>query len=488
MIVRFFKAGISNGESPVRYLLSNHDHTGTPRAVAPEVLEGSPTGNTTIQIINGIARRHKYVSGVIAFRHNEQPTREQLYQVIDRFKAVAAPLNADQFHSFWALHKDKGNTELHFVFPMVLLGGTSQKGKDLTGQAMNIRPPGPRSEELFTLFQQVMNHELGYAQVAPDPLAVSLASYWHKPAGQVAKRKISLLEQTMLKGVKQGRIGNRDSLCHYLEDQLGVTITRQGEKYLSVKLPGDKKAIRLKGPLFEAAADYPQLMAKRGQMKQSSQLTSSEYKQALQRLNQVVSERASFMRGDYKPPKQQNSTTTRRKHESTKPRRRHKPTQRGNQFPNSANRPTGANRPPTQRSTAIRIGNHTQPMQGTQQAQKHDCGVIGSHGSAEQQWGSGWGRRGIAATAQKLRQQIEQKPPIASGATQAIAKSLISLQVQIDAAQADLANAQTIEERVMAEQKMAELMVQRNRLLAELEQAKVAELNDVFMTRRRPTA
>ena len=91
MIVRFFKAGISNGESPVRYLLSNHNHTGTPRAVAPEVLEGSPTGNTTIQIINGItSRRHKYVSGVIAFRQNEQPTREQLYQVIDRFKAVAA--------------------------------------------------------------------------------------------------------------------------------------------------------------------------------------------------------------------------------------------------------------------------------------------------------------------------------------------------------------------------------------------------------------
>lgn len=131
--MRFFKAGISNGESPVRYLLSPRDHTGAIRDFLPEVLEGSPSGKTTIQIINGIGRTHKYVSGVIAFRQEEQPTREQLYQVIDRFKAVAAPLDADQFHSFWVLHKDKGNTELHFVFPMVLLGGTDSKGRDMTG-------------------------------------------------------------------------------------------------------------------------------------------------------------------------------------------------------------------------------------------------------------------------------------------------------------------------------------------------------------------
>ncbi len=480
MIVRFFKAGISNGESPVRYLLSSHDHTGAPRAVAPEVLEGSPTGNTTIQIINGItSRRHKYVSGVIAFRRNEQPTREQLYQVIDRFKAVAAPLDADQFHSFWVLHRDKGNTELHFVFPMVLLGGTSPHGKDLTGRAMNIRPPGPRSEELFTLFQLVMNHELGYAQVAPDPLTVSLASFWHKPAGQVAKRKISLLEQTMAKGIKHGRIGNRDELCRYLEEQLGVTITRQGEKFISVKLPGDKKAIRLKGPLFEAVADYPQLLAKHGQIKQSRELTDTDYRQALQRLNVMVGERAKYMMGDYKPQKQPNSTTTRRKYECTKPRRRHQPTQRGHQFPNSANRIARANRPPTQGGSAIGIGNHSRLVQRARQAQKPDSCPIGSPNSIREQIGSGgqWGRRGIAAATQELRQQIEQEPSITSGAIHGIAKSLTALQVQVDAVQADLANSRTLDERIRAEQKLIELVAQRNRLLAEQEELRKHELN-----------
>lgn len=58
-----------------------------------------------------------------------------------------------------------------------------------------------------------------------------------------------------------------------------------------------------------------------------------------------------------------------------------------------------------------------------------------------------------------------------------ITKSLTALQVQIDAAQADLANARTFDERIRAEQRLAELMAQRNRLLAELEDARRAELN-----------
>ena len=66
-------------------------------------------------------------------------------------------------------------------------------------------------------------------------------------------------------------------------------------------------------------------------------------------------------------------------------------------------------------------------------------------------------------------------------------KSLASLQGQIDAASADLANATTLEDRIRAEQKLQELMAQRNRLLADLEEAKKAELNDQDFTRtRRP--
>jgi len=66
VIVRIFKLGTSNGEAPVNYLLSMKDHTGQPREVAPEVREGHPA--TAIAVINGIQRKHRYVSGVLVFR------------------------------------------------------------------------------------------------------------------------------------------------------------------------------------------------------------------------------------------------------------------------------------------------------------------------------------------------------------------------------------------------------------------------------------
>ena len=48
MIVRIFKSGVSKGESVVKYLLGNKDHTGMERAVKPEILEGN---QTTIDVI-----------------------------------------------------------------------------------------------------------------------------------------------------------------------------------------------------------------------------------------------------------------------------------------------------------------------------------------------------------------------------------------------------------------------------------------------------
>lgn len=283
MMVRIFRSGTSRGESPVNYLLSDVDHQGEERDVAPEVLEGSPA--TTISVINGISRKHKYVSGVIAFRDEEQPTREQMFQVIDAFKASMLPgLEPEQYNSLWVLHREKGNTELHFVVPMVEL---------TTGRRLNIHPPGERNLALYETFTQVMNQTLGYGQVVSDPLKLGLSDFERKaPAGADGKRQADTLMQEIRRAVKSGAVNNRDELCRFLDDDLGCTITRKGADYLSVKPPGQKKALRLRGPLFEDGSDYQTLLSAKSGKTGPVLLTGPEFEQAQATLAALVQERA----------------------------------------------------------------------------------------------------------------------------------------------------------------------------------------------------
>jgi hypothetical protein len=228
MMVRIFKSGTSRGESPVNYLLSDVDHQGDERDIAPEILEGSPA--TTISVINSISRKHKYVSGVIAFRDEEKPTREQMYEVMDAFKASVLPgLQPEQYNNLWVLHREKGNTELHFVVPMVEL---------TTGRRLNIHPPGDRNLALYESFSQVMNQALGYGQIVSDPLKMDLSNFEYKaPAGAEGKRQANALQKEIGQAIKSGTVNNREELCQFLDHALGCTITRKGKNYLSVQLP-----------------------------------------------------------------------------------------------------------------------------------------------------------------------------------------------------------------------------------------------------------
>ena len=356
---------------------------------------------------------------------------------------------------------------------MVLLGGTDSKGRDLTGKAFNIRPPGPRSEALFDHFQQVVNHELGYAQIVANPLAVRLAHFWRKASGQVGKKKVDTLQRTMLKGISRGKIGNRSELCEYLQETLGLTLTRQGQDFVSVKFPSDKKAIRLKGPLFEASANYSQLLTERENSQEKSTLTDHQYQHALNRLNQLVQERSDFIQGNL--PGRTRTTTPRRKYDQSSNGRRHRATQRNDQL----SEPTYSPARTTGRTTTTGSGVRTQHHQGlqrpTEQTQGGNQSLVDAPDRHAGRRQKGAGGRGIATAFEKLRQEIKQGRVGGSGG--AIALSLAGLQVEIDAAQADLANGQTLEVRIRAEQRLQGLMAQREKLLAELEGTRRAELS-----------
>jgi len=265
MIVQFFKTGQSCGESPVNYLLRLRDHVGELRPELPEILEGNP--RLTIALINGISCQHKYASGCLAFRPGEQPSKAELSSIIEKFKSVAAPgLELDQFNSLFVLHREPPDRKIglsgfhvHFVMPMTILAGVTANGKDLTGRRWNPHPPGKQTIEMMALFTQVANHEHGWPPVVENPLRVGVDSFWRK-AGNVSNSKAAeLLRQELNKGIHCEKINSRDELCTYMDQLLGLTITRTGTNYVSVKFPNTGRAVRLKGAMFESQTDYATL-------------------------------------------------------------------------------------------------------------------------------------------------------------------------------------------------------------------------------------
>lgn len=314
MIVRFFKTGQSNGEAPVNYLLSMRDHAGELRAEQAEILEGSP--RLTIDLINGISRQHKYASGCLAFRANEQPSKAELFKIIDNFKTVVAPgLDSDQFNSLFVLHREPPDPKtglsgfhVHFVMPMTLLSGTASNGKNMAGRRWNPHPPGKKTIETMALFTEITNHEHGWSKVAEKPFRVGVDSFWRKAGNKSHSQKAELLRQELSKVIRNGQVSSRAELCNYLDQSLGLVITRVGTDYLSVKLPGAIKAIRLKGPMFESKTDYATMRATSSQKPGTEKFSVPQYQQANARLSELLHERSNYLAGNTKVKKP--TTTT----------------------------------------------------------------------------------------------------------------------------------------------------------------------------------
>lgn len=331
MIVRFFKTGQSCGESPVNYLLRLRDHAGELRSELPEVLEGNP--RLTITLINGISRQHKYSSGCLAFRPGEQPSRSELLSIIEKFKAVVAPgLELDQFNSLFVLHREPPDRKtglsgfhVHFVMPMTILAGVTAKGKDLTGRRWNPHPPGKQTIETMALFTKVINHEHGWPPVVENPLRVGVDSFWRK-AGNVSNSKAAeLLRQELNKGIRSGKINSRDELCTYMDQLLGLTITRAGANYVSVKFPNAGRAVRLKGAMFESQTDYATLRSATSLSHGVEKLSLPDYQQAKARLADLIYARANELAGNTKARPQNRITTKESSYgaDEKRPRRSH---------------------------------------------------------------------------------------------------------------------------------------------------------------------
>ena len=296
------KHGKGDPQKAANYLLSDKDHTGKLRSVAPEILDGDP--NNVAKIANMTTRAHKYATGCLSFRDTEKPSLKQQLAIMKEFEATFLPgLEKDKNYSIaWVSHYDKGNLELNYFLATTEL---------TTGKQLNPFPPGTLQHEFNDAWVQNTNHLLGYDQVIADPLKISRSKFEQKiiplkeatsQICQQAKTHKEIrdnLEEVFKTAIENNEINNRQDIIDLLKEQ--GEVTRVGENYISFKPEGEQKSIRLKGSIFEEGADYNKLkeQSKEFQQSKNNELTQDQFNNNKEKIDRLKQTRLEFFKKQF---------------------------------------------------------------------------------------------------------------------------------------------------------------------------------------------
>ena len=122
MLIKIFKnVGKGSSRGPISYLLGK-DKDGKQREPAPvelnQLMTSEGSKDAVAFLIDNNKRANKYTSGVIAFRDNEKLRPMQIQEIIKDFRKTFLPgLDENNVPVLWVMHREKGNTELHFLVP-----------------------------------------------------------------------------------------------------------------------------------------------------------------------------------------------------------------------------------------------------------------------------------------------------------------------------------------------------------------------------------
>lgn len=248
MYIKFLKHGKGDPAKAASYLIDDVDHLNRPRPDV-QVLRGDP--QTFTAIAESIQNEWKYTSGVIAWSKDDAPTNDEIDQVLEAFEKHAfAGLKPNQYHFTAVLHEeDDGSKHVHFLVPRVELD---------TGKALNIAPPG--HEKYFDPLRDYFNYSKGWSR--PDDPALKRDTqtpdhihFQDKSAvragltGKTRKDIREVIGSYIEQRVEHGFIRNRKDVLEAISE-LGQA--KPSENYISFKLDGADKAIRLKGAFYES--------------------------------------------------------------------------------------------------------------------------------------------------------------------------------------------------------------------------------------------
>ena len=154
--IKFLNHGKGSAAHASAYVLDKLDHLGNVRA-GVEVLRGDAT--TFNAVCDASPHLWKYTSGVIAWSKEDNPTNEQIQEVLNDFEKHAfSGLDPSQYHLFAVLHTDDdGSKHIHVLAPRLDI----QSGKSL-----NIAPPG--HEKHFDSLRDYFNTKYQWSR--PDDL------------------------------------------------------------------------------------------------------------------------------------------------------------------------------------------------------------------------------------------------------------------------------------------------------------------------------
>ncbi|GAA7990171.1 hypothetical protein HpMS52_14560 [Helicobacter pylori] len=263
MLVKFWgiNQGGGDGDGSVNYLLNERVEQGTAK-----VLKGD--ANLTKSLLLSLTQKHKACVGCLSFE--ESNINDGLkYELMESFEnALLTQEMQWRYNILWVEHTDKGRLELNFVIPKIDLGRQKAfnpyyhkvdlKRIDTWKDCINLKHNFTNPKDLEK------QHNIQQHQTKNPKNKELLATY----------EKLDKLIQDNL-----GKLFNsREDIINFLKANQ-CEVTRQGKDYISVKLPNEPKAKRLKGfyyhETFRTIADIREQLSEAKQRESQRERSNS---------------------------------------------------------------------------------------------------------------------------------------------------------------------------------------------------------------------
>lgn len=247
---------IKSCSGAVNYVLGMIDGNKEERKVAPKIVLGDADLIRDYDKHPSMSDKNKSTSGVIAFRDNEKLDKKQENELIDLLQKTAIPKEyRGKVDMLVVKHEDKGNTEYHFIIPHL-----TNEGEKFNPWPCIGRDRGKTAIKTGQAITRLVNDTFNFEQVLKTRQSNGLTSAERKIPDLQKTKRANQKAQIIHNIVRTEKIQNRDQLIEHLKKK-GIQISRAGDNYISIKQPGEAKAMRLSGGIFskDSTADYQRI-------------------------------------------------------------------------------------------------------------------------------------------------------------------------------------------------------------------------------------